>query len=82
MGSEESCMQGRYSGSELLAVLRQHGTMSDWKYDLDDVGPEAEPEEPDVPPIEKGNPSLENVVFVLLGALAALYVFATLVGFG
>lgn len=56
--------------------------MSDWKYDLDDVGPEAEPDEPELPPVEKGAPSLENVVFVLLGALAALYVFATLLGFG
>ena len=56
--------------------------MSDWKYDLDDVGPEAEPEEPELPPVEKGDPALENVVFFLLGALAALYVFATLLGFG
>jgi hypothetical protein len=56
--------------------------MSDWKYDLDEVGPEAEPDEPELAPVEKGDPSLENVIFVLLGALAALYVFATLLGFG
>ncbi|MFW5938227.1 MAG: DUF7312 domain-containing protein [Halanaeroarchaeum sp.] len=56
--------------------------MSDWKYDLDEVGPEAEAAERDVPPVEKGEPSPENVAFVFLGVLLALYVFATLLGFG
>lgn len=39
--------------------------MSDWKFELDEVGPEAEPE-PD--PIEPGSPKLEHVIPFLLGA--------------
>jgi len=56
--------------------------MSDWKFELDDVGPEADPEESELPPVEEGDPTLENTAFVLLGVLVALYVFATLLGFG
>ncbi|MGM0397399.1 MAG: DUF7312 domain-containing protein [Halobacteriota archaeon] len=56
--------------------------MSDWKYDLDDVGPDGVVDEYELPPVEKGSPSLENAIFVLLGVLAALYVFATLLGLG
>ena len=43
--------------------------MSDWKFDLDEVGPEAEPT---VPSIEPGSPKLENVVPFLLGAALAI----------
>ncbi|MDZ7849274.1 MAG: hypothetical protein U5K70_00150 [Halodesulfurarchaeum sp.] len=39
--------------------------MSDWKFDVDEVGPEAEPA---VPEIEPGTPRLENVLPFLFGA--------------
>lgn len=43
--------------------------MSEWKYDIDEVGPEAEePEEP----IEPGTPELEHVIPFLLGAGLAI----------
>lgn len=54
--------------------------MTDWKYDLDDVGPDGVVDEAELPPVEKGSPSLENVVFVVLGVVVALYVFGTLLG--
>ncbi|MFB6270271.1 MAG: hypothetical protein ABEH83_10025 [Halobacterium sp.] len=41
-----------------------------WRYELDEVGPDAEP---DVRAIEPGSPSAENVAFFLLGV-------ATMVG--
>jgi hypothetical protein len=41
-----------------------------WRFALDEVGPEAEEETR--PPIEPGSPSLENVVFVVLGVLLTL----------
>ena len=45
---------------------------SPWRFSLDEVGEEAEPE-----PIEPGRPTLENVVFVLLGiGLAVLGFYA------
>lgn len=56
--------------------------MSDWKFDVDDVGPDGLIEEDPTPPIEPGHPRTENVVFVLLGALFALYVFVELLGLG
>jgi hypothetical protein len=43
--------------------------MSDWKFELDEVGPEAEPA---IPEIEPGSPRLENVVPFLLGAGLAI----------
>ncbi len=43
--------------------------MSEWKYDVEEVGPE-EPEEPD--PIEPGSPDLEHVIPFLLGAGLAI----------
>lgn len=55
--------------------------MSDWKYELEDVGPQAEPLADEVEAVEKGSPKLENVVFVLLGVVVALYVFGVLIGF-
>ena len=50
--------------------------MSDWKYDLDEVGPEAEEE---IEPLQPGSPSPENVAFVVLGALVTVLFFARLV---
>lgn len=50
--------------------------MSDWQYELDEVGPDAEPE-PDA--VEPGSPSLENVAFFVLGiALAVVLVVSIL----
>lgn len=50
--------------------------MSDWKYDLDEVGPEAEEEERRVgPPIEPDSPRLENVIPFVAGMALAIYIF-------
>lgn len=51
--------------------------MSDWKFDLDEVGEDAEPVEPR---LEPESPSAENTIFVLLGVVATLLVFARIVG--
>ena len=51
--------------------------MSDWKYDLDEVGEDAEPDEEERDlNLEPGSPSLENAFFVALGAATTLLVFA------
>jgi hypothetical protein len=51
---------------------------SEWQFGLDDVGPDgavaAEPE-----PLEPGDPSLENVVFVLLGVVGTLLLLSTVI---
>ncbi|WP_232700957.1 DUF7312 domain-containing protein [Halobacterium wangiae] len=47
-----------------------------WRYDLDEVGPDAEPQ---VDRIEPGSPSVENVVFFLLGVAFMLGVIGLLV---
>jgi len=47
-----------------------------WQYDLDDVGPDADPQETS---IEPGSPSAENVVFFLLGVVFVLGVIGVLV---
>jgi len=50
--------------------------MTDWKFDLDEVGPEAESDDDDLgPPIEPGRPSLEHVLPFLGGVALALYIF-------
>ncbi len=60
--------------------------MSDWKYDVDDVGEDADDTSLDAfaevedEPLEPGSPSAENVLFVLLGALTVLFVFLHVVG--
>jgi len=45
-----------------------------WKFDLDEVDEEGVVDDRD--PIEPGSPSLENAVFVLLGALVTLGIIA------
>lgn len=52
--------------------------MSDWEFDLDEVGPEAEEEEIG-PPIEPGSPTLENVIPFLLGIGLAVFIFVQLI---
>ena len=47
---------------------------SEWRFDLDEVGPEADPD-----PIEPGSPSRENVAFVLLGAVGTVLAIIQLV---
>lgn len=49
--------------------------MSDWEFELDEVGPDAEPEEDTVEP---GTPRPENAAFFVLGIALALYLIATL----
>ncbi|GAB3323877.1 hypothetical protein EI982_08960 [Haloplanus rallus] len=52
---------------------------SQWRFALDEVGEDAEPDAPD--PIEPETPSLENAAFVLLGvALSILLFYAALAG--
>lgn len=48
--------------------------MSDWRFEVDEVGEDAEDAETDEH-IEPGTPSLENAVFVALGVLTTLIVF-------
>ncbi len=50
---------------------------SEWKYGIDDVGPEAEPEIPEPDPIEPESVSLEHASFVVLGVVLTLVVVAT-----
>ena len=54
--------------------------MSDWKYDLDEVGDDAPADELDEP-LEPGSPSMENAAFVLLGVLSMLFVFVRILVF-
>ena len=46
----------------------------EWRFDLDEVGPEAED---DPEPIEPGSPTLENTLFVLVGIVGTLLLLAT-----
>ncbi|PSP56582.1 hypothetical protein BRC82_01505 [Halobacteriales archaeon QS_1_67_19] len=52
--------------------------MSDWKYDVEDVGEDADADDDaDVPEtLEPGSPSAESAFFVALGVAATLFVFA------
>lgn len=51
--------------------------MSDWKFDLDEVGPDAEPSaDSRLPPVEPGTPRLENVLPFIVGVGIAIFVFA------
>lgn len=49
--------------------------MSDWKYGLDEVGPEAEENGRLGPPIEPDRPSIENVIPFVAGMVLAVYIF-------
>ena len=66
--------------------------MSDWKYDIDEVGDDADdgPADTDpeadrdaavetLEPLEPGSPTVENAFFVALGVGATLFVFARVV---
>lgn len=50
-------------------------TMSDWKYELDEVGPDADSSDPRLPPVEPGSPRLENALPFLIGVAVAVFVF-------
>ncbi|GAA0247059.1 hypothetical protein ACFFQF_05885 [Haladaptatus pallidirubidus] len=64
--------------------------MSDWKYDIEDVGDDGDDGGtgdddtsqmyPVDEPLEPGSPSAENILFVVLGALTMLFVFLRLTG--
>lgn len=51
----------------------------EWRFGVDDVGPEAEvePEPPEPDPIEPESISLENAVFVGLGIMVTVAIIAT-----
>lgn len=49
--------------------------MSDWQFELDEVGPDAEPDEQRVEP---GSPSLENVAFFVLGIALAIFLVVSM----
>lgn len=51
--------------------------MSDWKFDVDEVGEDAEDAGTERT-VEPGSPSLEGAVFVVLGVLATVFTFAHL----
>jgi len=52
---------------------------SQWRFGLDEVGEDAEPDAPE--PIEPETPSAENAAFVILGvALSLLIFYAALAG--
>lgn len=55
-------------------VAAEEDSDSQWRFDLDDVGPEAGPD-----PLEPGSPTREDVAFVLLGAVATLIAIVQLV---
>jgi hypothetical protein len=52
---------------------------SEWRFDLDDVGEEAEPTPAERAPIQPESVSPENALFVVVGALATVAVFAVAV---
>ncbi|SIQ77201.1 hypothetical protein SAMN05421858_0357 [Haladaptatus litoreus] len=62
--------------------------MSDWKFDVEDVGEDddengdedASQMYPMDEPLEPGTPSAENILFVVLGALTMVFVFLRLTG--
>lgn len=47
----------------------------DWDYQIEDVTDDPTPE-----PVDPGDPSAENVTFVVLGALLTLFVLARVAG--
>jgi hypothetical protein len=49
----------------------------EWRFAVDEVGPDAEPDEPVVDPIEPEPISLEHATFVALGVLLTVAVIAT-----
>jgi hypothetical protein len=48
---------------------------SEWRYDVDEVGEDAEPERPEPEPIEPESISTENALFVAAGAIGTVLVF-------
>ncbi|WP_101295717.1 DUF7312 domain-containing protein [Halegenticoccus soli] len=48
----------------------------EWRFGLDEVGEDAAEARP---PLEPGSPSLENALFVLLGAVGTLFVLVAMV---
>lgn len=48
-------------------------TDDQWRFGIDEVGEDAEQVQ-ELPPIEPGNPSLENALFVLIGVVGTLLV--------
>lgn len=54
---------------------------SEWQFGVDEVGEDAASEtteERTLPPLEPGDPSLENAMFVLLGVVGTLLMFVSL----
>lgn len=58
--------------------------MTDWKFDVEDVGPEAEEDDDDStdqigPPVEPERPAIEHVIPFLAGVALAVYIFLQVV---
>jgi hypothetical protein len=49
----------------------------EWRFGIDDVGPEAEPEVPEPDPIEPEPISFEHAAFVVIGIVLTLAIIAT-----
>lgn len=50
---------------------------NEWRFGVDDVGPEAEPEPPEPDPIEPEPISFEHAAFVVIGVALTLVLIAT-----
>lgn len=61
-----------------MAAARQRSTVAPDRIEIPRSADEHEPEPAYEPPIEPGDPSPENVLFVLLGVAVALAVIARL----
>lgn len=44
----------------------------EWRFSVDEVGPDAQPRAPEREPLEPERPSLENVAFVLVGIVGTV----------
>lgn len=62
------------SEDRVLADEPEAGGDSQWRFDLDEVGPESEPD-----PLEPGSPTRENIAFVILGAVGTVFAIIQLV---
>ncbi|ATW89718.1 hypothetical protein halTADL_3015 [Halohasta litchfieldiae] len=49
----------------------------EWRFSVDDVGPEADPEPPEPEPVEPESISLEHAVFVGLGIMLTVGIILT-----
>ncbi|WP_245902891.1 DUF7312 domain-containing protein [Salinigranum rubrum] len=75
---DEAVADSRDHEDERVNEHEGEGEDDEWEFGLDEVGPdgvvESEPE-----PLEPGQPTLENTVFVLLGVVGTLLLLSTVI---